>query len=59
MEYRCPVCGQVMTDDLKAYVDHTERHIVAEIRKRHPEWVDSDGVCRKCLEHFRREMRGE
>jgi hypothetical protein len=58
MTYTCPVCGEKVKRDLMAFVDHTEAHIVEEIKKKHPEWVEKDGMCARCIEHYRDEMKG-
>lgn len=59
MEYTCPVCSQSVERELLVFIDHTEQHIVDEIKKKHPEWVGKNGVCRKCLDHFRQMMKGK
>ena len=45
--------------DLLVFKRHTEGHIADEIKKSHPEWAEEDGVCRKCLAHFKKAIRGE
>ncbi|MCK5178139.1 MAG: hypothetical protein KAR32_01305, partial [Candidatus Omnitrophica bacterium] len=57
-EYKCSVCGEHLKDDLLVYVDHTEEHIIEEIRAHHPDWVGKDGACKKCLEYYRSQMQG-
>ncbi len=59
MEYTCGVCRMKVPRDLLVFKDHTEAHIADEIKKNHPEWVEADGVCRKCLAHFKKAMKGE
>lgn len=56
-DYLCPVCGKEMPRDLMVFLNHTDQHIVNEIKKTHPQWVDADGVCRRCLEFYRRQLR--
>lgn len=34
-----------------------ESYVIQEIKARHPEWVEADGNCPKCLAHF--EMLGQ
>lgn len=57
--YACSVCDQKVERDLIKYIHHTELHIIDEIKKKHPDWNCSDGLCPKCLECFRKAMRGE
>lgn len=59
MEYICPVCGKKVASDLKAYIGHTEGHIVDIIKTRHPEWIEKDGLCDKCLDYYRRQIKGD
>lgn len=59
MEYKCGVCGQHVENDLLIYIDHTEAHIVDEIRAVHPTWAGKDGLCKKCIEYYRNEMKGK
>ncbi len=58
MEYKCPVCGKNLKEDLPEYMDHTEKHIIDVIKEKHPEWVEKDGLCHKCLEYYKKEMSG-
>lgn len=58
MEYKCPVCGQVCCDDLSKYIKHTEKHIVDVIKQKHPEWAEKNGICPKCLEYYRQQIKG-
>ena len=58
MNYRCAVCDGVVSGDAVAYVNHTEKHIVDIIKHDHPDWVEKNGVCKKCLEYYRAELHG-
>ena len=58
MGYQCAACHQVVTGDLVAYIDHTEKHIVDLIKHDHPEWAEKDGICQKCIEYYRAEIKG-
>ena len=55
--YTCPTCGVEMERDLTLFTDHTDRHIVDEIKKRRPAWVTQDGYCPKCLDYFKKAIR--
>ncbi len=59
MSYKCPVCGEQIKRDLTAYIDHTEKHIIDEIKGNHPDWVEKNGLCHKCLKYYRNQMKGE
>ena len=58
MEYKCSACNKEVDGDLLVYVDHTERHIIDEIKISHPEWVENDGPCQKCVDYFKGQMKG-
>jgi len=59
MPYQCPVCGNIVKSSLAEYIKHTEKHIVDEIKKDHPRWAEKNGVCPKCLEYYRKQIKGE
>ena len=54
--YTCPTCGEKMERDLSLFMDHTDRHIIDEVKRLHPNWITPDGYCPKCLEHFKHAM---
>lgn len=55
--YTCPTCGESMERDLVLFVEHTDRHILAALKKNQPAWITKDGYCPKCFEYFKRQMR--
>ena len=59
MGYKCAVCGDRVSDDLKTFVQHTEGHITDLIKLKHPDWVQKDGLCHKCLEYYKKQIKGE
>ena len=46
-----------MERDLLIFVDHTDQHIVEELKKNQPAWITKDGYCPKCLEYYKRVSR--
>lgn len=56
MDYTCGTCGEVIPRELMIIIPHTEKHIIDEISKKHPEWSGSDGICKKCYEYYKKEM---
>jgi len=48
-----------MSRDLLVVVPHTEQHVVDAIKKKHPEWAESNGVCKKCYEFYKKQMKGD
>ncbi len=59
MEYKCSVCSQEVGKDLLNYVNHTQEHILDEIKAANPDWIEGDGVCQKCYDYFKSQMKGE
>ena len=57
--YTCPTCGEKMERDLSLFMDHTDKHIVDEVKKLHPAWITDDGFCAKCLDYYKRARLGE
>ncbi|HQP10447.1 MAG TPA: hypothetical protein PKV41_03605 [Candidatus Omnitrophota bacterium] len=59
MAYHCSICRKKVEQDLMAFISHTEGHIMEEIRKDHPEWVEKNGLCRKCVDYYRTQIKGK
>lgn len=57
--YTCPLCGEKVPRELVVFMQHADRHIVQELSKHHPDWVASDGSCERCVEYYRRQLRGD
>ncbi len=47
-----------MPRDLLVVVEHAERHIVDAIKKKHPGWAEDNGICKKCYEFYKKQMKG-
>ncbi|MFH1868958.1 MAG: hypothetical protein ABH843_08315 [Candidatus Omnitrophota bacterium] len=56
MEFVCPTCEIKIPRDLSVIIPHTEGHIVELIRKRHPEWAEKDGICKKCYVYYKKQL---
>ncbi len=49
----CSICGEaVRPEDAEVHI-FAEDWVIEQIRASNPEWVESDGACPKCLEHYR------
>lgn len=57
--YTCTVCGEKVEDNLITFKEHTDEHIIDVIKQEHPQWVEQDGICTKCLDYYRKEIKGE
>lgn len=58
MGYHCSVCQEKVEGDALEFIDHTEKHIIDLIRSKHPSWIEKDGICHKCVEYYKKQMRG-
>jgi len=58
MQYQCGVCGQKVGGDMMVYREHTEKHIVDLVKHDHPDWVEQNGLCLKCIDYYRAELKG-
>ena len=58
MQYVCRVCQEKIDGDLLLYVNHTEQHIIDEIKAKHPGWVERDGLCQKCVDYYKKQLKG-
>lgn len=59
MAHICSVCGEKIEGGITALIDHTEAHIISHIKKSHPEWIEDNGVCTKCLDYLRKQLKGD
>jgi hypothetical protein len=46
-----------MPRELEIIIPHTEQHIIEAIKKSHPDWIEDDGVCKRCYEFYRNQMK--
>ena len=56
MDFTCPVCNKKLPREILVIVPHTEEHIVDEIKKQHPDWATTDGICEKCYRYYKEQM---
>ena len=59
MKFVCPTCNSELPNELLIIIPHTEKHIVDVIKKKHPKWVENNGVCKKCYEFYKSQLRPE
>ena len=48
----CPVCGGSHHPEVAGLLALCEQWTIDQIKKDHPEWVEADGLCPKCLEYY-------
>lgn len=57
--YKCPVCSEEIERDLALFLDHGKQHVIDSIQKTHPEWVEKNGACSKCVNYFEESIQPE
>ncbi len=55
-EYICPVCKEALERDLVVFLKHTDHHIIEMILKEHPKWMHGDGICKECLDYYKKSI---
>ncbi len=50
---RCPLCGDYLHADIADLHAMAEDWVIRKIRRDHPEWIEANGACPKCLEFYR------
>jgi hypothetical protein len=62
-ELRCPLCGEtVPEDEILAHAGKDDARfrdglVIARIKQDHPDWVEADGACPKCIEYYQHAAR--
>ena len=56
INFICPICDKELPRELRTVVPHTNRHIIEAIKGKHPEWVDKEGICEKCYDHYKKQL---
>ena len=58
-EFKCPLCGDIVPRSellMHAVADDNrfrEGRLITRIKQDHPEWLEADSACPKCVEHYR------
>ncbi len=55
-KYICPVCKEEIDHDLVVFLKHTDPPLIANILKEHPQWAHGAGICKECLEYYRKSI---
>ncbi len=58
-KYICPICGLEIERDLVKFLSHADEHVIEVVKRQHPEWVSGDGLCEKCLDHYKQSLKGK
>ena len=56
MDFIYPTCNESMSRDLLVVMSHTEEHIIDVVKKNHPAWIEKNGLCKRCYEHYKKQL---
>lgn len=50
----CPICTKEMDEPIVNACTEAQRYVIERIKEEHPDWVENDGACPKCLEYYKK-----
>lgn len=50
----CPVCGKLEPTEIVDVCTSAYGYLIERIKKDHPEWIEKDGACPKCIEYYKK-----
>ena len=48
MKSKCALCGE----DAEDLYTIAEKYVLDLIKAEHPEWIEENGACKKCVEYY-------
>jgi hypothetical protein len=52
-EHECSLCGTTVPEESFYAHRRMEKAIIDLIKKKNPQWVETDGSCARCFEYYR------
>lgn len=59
-EFKCPICGEIVpVGEIRKHAAEDDQrfkqgNLIARIKQDHPEWIETDGTCPKCVEYYQK-----
>jgi len=53
---QCPLCNDAVDRLLFAFHYDSERNIIEQIKRLHPQWTENDGACSRCVDYYHTEL---
>lgn len=53
---RCPICRRLISEDRLESHMRIEQTLIESIKRENPDWVEADGACPQCVNHYRRQV---
>lgn len=50
----CPICKKMVSENLVDTCESAHQYVIDNIKKKHPNWVEKDGACPKCIEYYKK-----
>jgi len=50
----CPVCKKETDANMIDICNSAYKYVMERIKARHPEWLEKDGACPKCVEYYKK-----
>lgn len=50
---KCPLCERKIEEKELVYHHDIEEMLIDVIKNNHPQWIDNQGACPRCVEYYR------
>lgn len=50
----CPVCKKEIDEHVIDVCRESYQFIIDRIKQEHPDWVEKDGACPKCVDYYKK-----
>ncbi len=54
MKKKCPICSRLVRENILKVCEEAEDWILQSIKRAHPDWVEKDGSCSRCLNYYKK-----
>ena len=49
----CPICNKELDQPIVDTCIEAYNYVIKRIKQEHPDWVEKDGACPKCIEYYK------
>ncbi|HOX54346.1 MAG TPA: hypothetical protein PLC32_02740 [Candidatus Omnitrophota bacterium] len=50
----CPICKKRVEEGMIDTCESAYKYVIDSIKRDHPNWVEKDGACPKCVEYYKK-----
>lgn len=54
MQKKCPICNRLVEENIVNLCRDAEDWILQSIKRAHPDWIERDGTCSRCLNYYKK-----